>query len=56
MKDSCSCGMTVYELNGKDVIIHDLTNWTRQRETFRTEGEAEYYYTLVTFKKKEKDN
>ena len=49
MKDSCSCGKTVYELNGKKVIVHDLTKWTHKTETFDTLTEAEYYYTLLTF-------
>ena len=55
MKDSLSSGKIVYELNGKTVTVHDLTDWTHRTETFKTETEAEYYYTLLTFKKDDTD-
>ena len=48
MQQSCSTGQTVYELDGKYVITHDLTEETELKQRFKDNTTAIEYYEKLT--------
>ena len=48
MRHSCGAGKTVYELDGKYVITHDLTEETELKQRFKDSATALEYYQKLT--------
>ena len=48
MKDSCSCGITVYELDNRKVIIHNIDTGMKSVHEFDNCSDAEKYYDWMT--------